>query len=759
MRKFLISLVLSLFLTISLSWAEEKKETKLEEIVVTTTKIEKKPEDLPFSANVITSDEISKKPTLTAEHLIRHIAGVQTFRPHSATYGVHLTMRGHALVKQLVALDGQPINDGFNGYVRWSVLPSDIWEQIEIIKGPQSALYGPYAMGGVINFIPKSVIEEGDNEIKASIGSFGVYSGSVLTGLKIKDKLNLVFFADEKRIGGYIGDFVVVTPRTTPPSSPIIPVTGWEKTLTREGKIAYIVGDRGKQYSKDHRNLYLGINYNFTPTSELTMNYLYGRQRYGFEGEKTYLKDSSGQPINSGNVSLVDGGTTYYLTLSPLSYFDMEGIAGQDILNIKYKNILSENLSLKAFAGLNTRVQKWASPRTGATSSGGPGLKGTPGGLSLRVGLEGESKMTIYDMKNTLIIGSEVTFNSGGAKREALLNWKDRNSVTSLEEDAKGKSKIMSIYLLNELFPLDNVSLWAGGRYDMWKKYDGKMITPTKTTEFPDETISRFSPKIGVLAKPYEVLSIRASYGEGFRVPNPHELYRQMITTTSVSLGNPNLKPEYNKSLEAGIELYPAKKIKAFDSIKAIKINLYTDKTNDLIYIKRWKAPHPETGTEVDFSQRQNAGKAKNQGIEAEITGKSIELPFKASLSWFANLSLQKPKIKENPLQPNIVGKIIPYIHRKAFNVGVNIEKERFFSTFSMHTRGKVYVNDDNSDIMNNVPGSTDPFTVFDITSGYKVTKNATISLAVTNLFDKKYYSMGQLAPGRSIAAELSLKF
>lgn len=764
--KLMIFAVMILFLAqVSTGLAEEKDEKevsvhKLEEVVITGTKIGKKSEDLPFSTNIVTHDEISQKPTLTVEHLIRHVPGVQTFRPHVGSYGVFTTMRGQGLIKHIAALDGQPLNDGFNGYVRWSVLPSIILERIEIIKGPQSALFGPHAMGGAINLIPKTVIEKGENEIRASIGSFGVYSGSLLTGIKIKDKLNLVFAAEEKRIDGYVGDFVVESTSKTAPTSSITPVTGWERTSTVDGKTAYLIGDRGKQYSRDHRSMYLGISYNLSPALEISLNYLYGRQRYGFEGGKTYLKDASGRPIDSGNISFVDGGITHYLTISPLRFLDMEGIAGQDILNVKTKYMVSENITLTAFGGLNTRVQKWASPRAGATSSGGPGLKGKPEGLSTRFGIEGETKLNISNnMTNTLIVGGEMTFNSGGAKRETLSNWKDRESVTQLEEDAKGKSKISSIYLVNEFSPLDNLSIWAGGRYDMWKKYDGKMITPSQTTVFPDETVSRFSPKLGVLFKPNEIISVRTSYGEGFRVPSPHELYRQMITSTSVSLGNPDLKPEFNRSIEAGVELYPAKVNRIFETIKTVKLNYFTDKTNDLIYIKRWRAPHPETGTIVDFSQRQNAGKAKTDGLEVEIQGKDIKLPYKVNFSWFANLTLQNPKILENPVQPSIVGKVIPYVPKKMYNLGINMEKDRFFTTFSMHIRGKVYVRDDNSDIVNNVSGSTDPFTVFDLTGGYKISKNATLSIALTNLFDKKYYSMGQLAPGRSINGELKFTF
>jgi len=759
MYGFLAIIVSSLLLILSSSgvlWAEDKKdaekeEAKLEEIVVTGAKIEKELNDLPFSANVKTAEDITRQPISRAEEIVKSIPGVHAITPHVSSYGVFVTMRGHALVKQVVSMDGQPLNDGFNGYVRWSVLPTALWDRVEVIRGPFSALYGPSAMGGVINFIPKKEITE--NQINLSFGSFGTQSASLLYGGKIKNKLDFVIFVDEQRIDGYVGDFVVIEPRTTAPSGTITDVTGWERTSTADGKIAYKIGDRGKQYSRDHRNLYLGVSYQIAQNHDLSLNYLYARQRYGFKDGKTYLKDSTGKPFENGNIRIIDRGSTYYAAISPLNFLDMEGIAGQDVLSAKYTYVINENITLRVFGGLNTRVQEWAVGLADATSSGGPGRRGIPEGISNRFGAETEIKLG----GNTLVLGAETTLNSGGSKRERLSNWKDRDSVTILEEDARGKSRITSAYSIFEFIPFkENLSIWMGGRYDNWKSYDGKMITPTKETLFASQTTSEFNPKIGILYKLISDFSVRTSYGGGFRVPGPHELYRQMITPTSVSLGNPNLKPEFNKSWEAGIGYEPK-----FGGIeKNIKVNYFYDITNDLIYIKRWKDAHPDDPTkQVDFLRRQNAGKAKTTGVELEIGGKT-KIYDDIKLSWSANASLQNPKITENTAEPSTVGKVIPYIPRRVYNLELNAEKDKVSLGLLLHSRGKVYVKDDNSDVVNGVPGSMDPFTTIDAKLRYKIHKNCVFSITANNLLDKEYYSMGgPKAPGRSLYADLTVKF
>src|SRR5439155_13503317 len=75
---------------------------------------------------------------------------------HPTSQGVSLRGLGPSGVSRtLVLLDGIPFNDPFGGWVYWTRVPLDNTDRIEIVDGSSSSLYGNYAMGGVINLVPR----------------------------------------------------------------------------------------------------------------------------------------------------------------------------------------------------------------------------------------------------------------------------------------------------------------------------------------------------------------------------------------------------------------------------------------------------------------------------------------------------------------------------------------------------------------------------------------------------------------------------
>ncbi|MFH1027517.1 MAG: TonB-dependent receptor, partial [Pseudomonadota bacterium] len=104
------------------------------------------------------------------------------------------------------------------------------------------------------------------------------------------------------------------------------------------------------------------------------------------------------------------------------------------------------------------------------------------------------------------------------------------------------------------------------------------------------------------------------------------------------------------------------------------------------------------------------------------------------------------------------VGKRMIDVPEHMFNVGADLECGPFGAMATGRYVGKRYSTDNNSDTVNGVQGSFDPYFTVDLKLRYKVTSWATASLSVTNLFDEKYYS-SSLAPGRSAYGELSFNF
>ena len=132
-------------------------DMQMNEVIVTATKTEQKPEDVTQSVTVITADDIKKSGATNVGDILSTTPGatVTNYGPLGALQSIEL--RGSSYQQVLVLLNGMRLNSGSAGGFDLSELPVslDSIERIEIVRGPASALYGSDAMGGVINIITK----------------------------------------------------------------------------------------------------------------------------------------------------------------------------------------------------------------------------------------------------------------------------------------------------------------------------------------------------------------------------------------------------------------------------------------------------------------------------------------------------------------------------------------------------------------------------------------------------------------------------
>jgi outer membrane cobalamin receptor len=135
---------------------------RLEPVVVSAGRVEQALQDVPSNVTVLTRDDIERSAARTVDDLLRQIPGFSLFRRSSSlvanptTQGVSLRGIGPSGVSRtLVLLDGVPLNDPFGGWVCWSKVPLESIERIEVVRGGGSALYGNYALGGVINIVTR----------------------------------------------------------------------------------------------------------------------------------------------------------------------------------------------------------------------------------------------------------------------------------------------------------------------------------------------------------------------------------------------------------------------------------------------------------------------------------------------------------------------------------------------------------------------------------------------------------------------------
>ena len=130
-------------------------------VVVTATRTERTLEQVPESVTVLNEDVIQATPAQSLDDVIRTIPGINI--NSDSSYQVHftangITMRGlgsGADTRTLVMLDGVPLNGPNQGVVQWLQVPLESIDQAELVRGGGSALWGNYALGGVMNIVTR----------------------------------------------------------------------------------------------------------------------------------------------------------------------------------------------------------------------------------------------------------------------------------------------------------------------------------------------------------------------------------------------------------------------------------------------------------------------------------------------------------------------------------------------------------------------------------------------------------------------------
>ena len=155
-----------------------EEPTRLDPIVVTATREERKASEQASSVSVVTREDIELKNPAVAGDVLRGIPGVDVQRTGSPGNRENIKIRGGMAAHTLVMIDGFPVNSPTLGSFDIGSLPVDGFERVEVVRGAQSALYGSGAIGGVVNFIPRKGEEGRQFGLGVSGGSFGTVMGN-----------------------------------------------------------------------------------------------------------------------------------------------------------------------------------------------------------------------------------------------------------------------------------------------------------------------------------------------------------------------------------------------------------------------------------------------------------------------------------------------------------------------------------------------------------------------------------------------------
>ncbi len=175
-----------------------------EEMVVTASRTEERPIDLPMDTQVIGRETIEQSGATTVGELLgTHVTGhLQKYSGMNTAVGLRgfrteahgEDVAGHVLL----LIDGHRAGTGNAAKINL-----DRIERVEVIKGPSSALYGSAAMGGVVNLITK----KGDGPLGGSIGgeygSFDAYKGLLSAGGGVNERFRFYATTSTEGIDDY----------------------------------------------------------------------------------------------------------------------------------------------------------------------------------------------------------------------------------------------------------------------------------------------------------------------------------------------------------------------------------------------------------------------------------------------------------------------------------------------------------------------------------------------------------------------------
>ncbi len=510
MRKAFTSILLMTNLVNLGAYAEEV--FKLDKIQFTATRIERKELDIPAGVETITDEDIEMERQYNVSEFLESLPGVQATTKNGG-YDVRLIIRGGGLkapyaVREInVMLDGVPITDP-DGFTRLDFIDTQLIEQIDIVKGPNSTLYGANSAGGVVNFITINPLKFQGFKIRAGYGNYGTYMFRMLYGgSNNKDLYYNANFSYRKSYSW----------------------RDWNRfeSFQTTIKTAWLI---------DY-NSSLETTLSFTK-SDLQLPGSLTKEE--FESNPTQATSSAWR--KSGRYSRI--------------FF----------LSNKYTNELSKDLTLK----LTAYLQRWTHyhPVFGRINDGGSYVGGIDTQLEYKHKLFGKKALLIvglqgrYDHYDTqrylynlcMLQDGTVDF-CANANFGNPIDYVLTDDKGDLYDKQKNRNYTISVFIQETIHPTEKLTLDLGLRFDTVKfdieqtsyyelkyfpgYYYSKLDTPVKDTA--TKTWNYFSPRLGLVYKINPNVSVYGTISTGFQTPQDSELLTNKnldaSTTTNYEIG------------------------------------------------------------------------------------------------------------------------------------------------------------------------------------------------------------------------------
>ncbi|MBI4379796.1 MAG: TonB-dependent receptor [candidate division NC10 bacterium] len=651
---------------------EPEESFRLEPVVVSAGRIEQKLRDVPANVTVLTREEIQQSPARTVDDLLRQIPGFSLFRRSSSivanpsTQGVSLRGIGPSAVSRtLVLLDGVPLNDPFGGWVYWSKVPLESIERIEVVRGGGSAVYGNYALGGVINIVTRRP-EAGVAQAKLDLGTRNTVDADLLASH-------------------------VMGP--------------WAASLEAN----FFRTDGYKIVREDQRG---AIDINADSSHET------------FNGRIEYTPSVSSSLFLAGSFFHEERGNG-----TPLQTNSTE--AGYIATGGRLRTADGSDWNLTLFSNLQTHDQSFSSAATGRNSET-PALDqfDVP---STAVGANFQWAKRLFHT-HLVTAGTDLRWIEG----ETNEDFRFVSGEFTRRRKAGGEQQLAGIYLQDIFTPTPAWQFTVAGRFDYWRSFDASRLerdiqtgAVTLSRPFPDRDEVAFSPKLAVLYRPTDQLSVRGSFYQAFRAPTINELFRPFRVRNDITEANAGLEPERLIGGEVGLDYAPVKNLlgrfTAFwneveDSVANVTIGAGPGTILPCGFV-------PAGGV---CRHKQNLDRTRIRGIEAE-------LKYHLDAHWAVSGSylFSDTEVLSAPNQPQLEGKRIAQVPEHRLSLKLTYTNP---ALINVSVQGR-YVGDQFEDDLNSL--KLGDFFVVDLMLWRPIpipkVSAGEVFLGVENLFDRTY--------------------
>jgi outer membrane receptor protein involved in Fe transport len=319
--------------------------------------------------------------------------------------------------------------------------------------------------------------------------------------------------------------------------------------------------------------------------------------------------------------------------------------------------------------------------------------------------------------KHLLVAGADVRGVRGTSDETAIANARPTTFSSSGGRQRRAGFFVQDLVNLSTRWQLS-----VNARYDTWRDSSAATVTRNLTTGavtprfFPARSLDAFSPRLSLIFRPTETVSLRAAAYRAFRAPTLNELYRGFRVGNTQTNANETLVAERLTGGELGASWTPTRNI-------VTRLTTYfTETTNPVSNFTLSVTPALIT------RERRNLGRTRSAGIEAEAD-------FNVARHWqfTAGYLFADATVRRAPQDAALVGNQIPQVPRHQFTLQTVYSHPRFV-TAAMQFRAAGSQFDDDQNLL-----PLGSFALVDVTVSKPFWRFAEVFVAVQNLLDEKF--------------------